>query len=230
MSTGGRCRWTRRKLPSAIYDELGGADFVIDDWASSKDIAPLAIADGRAPMVTADGETGVVKQPLEIDASKVMLVVLLGSDGEVKRFARREEGLVFFAITETVKRYRFNRKGVAMPQKADSPLDDMAVKRQQITKDQTALRSALEVYELNHGVLPTKEQGLAILVKKPASGAPEGWEALLKTLPVDPWGKGYVWDGDVIFSLGADGIDSEDDVVEPFRLDEESPTPPDGGG
>ncbi|MFT4548067.1 MAG: type II secretion system protein G [Pseudoalteromonas tetraodonis] len=208
-------------LPYAIYDELGGADFIIDDWASAKDIAPLAIADGRAPMVKPDGETGVVEKPLEIDASKVMVVILSGGEGEVHRFAQRQEGLVFFVVTERLQRYRFDRLGVAMPQPVRTPLDDMFSKRQKVASDQVSLRAALQVYELNFGKLPTKDQGLAPLVEKPAGAVVPGWMPLLKKLPLDPWGKGYQWDGDVLFSLGADGIESEDDVVEPFELTED---------
>ena len=209
------------KLERAIYDELGGAEFIIDDWASAKDIAPLAVGAGRAPMVKPDGQTGVVEQALEIEASEVMLVVLVGGDAEVVRFARREEGLVFFVVTEEVRRYRFDRKGVAMPQKIDAPLDDMAQKRRLIAQHHAEIRAALKVYELNVGALPSKAQGLDSLVDEPAGGAPGGWMPVLKKLPLDPWGKPYQWDGDVIFSLGADGVESEDDVVEPFAFTED---------
>ena len=209
------------KLKRGIYDELGGAEFVIDDWASAKEIAPLAIAEGRAPMVQPDGETGPVEEPLEIDASKVKLVVLLGGDGEVSRFARREEGLVFFVVTERVLRYRFDRTGTAVPQKIDAPLDDMAEKRRKIAQDHATLRAVLKVYKLNTGAMPSKVQGLGALVGEPAGGAPAGWMPLLKKLPLDPWGNDYGWDGEILFSLGADGKESKDDVVEPFSLGED---------
>ena len=207
------------KMGHAIYDDLGGLDFIIDDWASATEIAPLAIAEGRAPMVSAAGETGIVSKPVEMAAGKAMFVVLAG--GDVKKFAQREEGLVFFVVTEDLRRYRFNREGVAMPQIVDAPSDDTAAKRESIAKDQTALRAALSVYRLNFGQLPTKAQGLTALVKKPESGAPDDWMPVLKRLPSDPWRRPYRWDGDVIFSLGADGVESKDDVVEPFTLGEE---------
>ena len=218
-------------LPYAIYDELGGSDFVIDDWASAKDIPPLAIADKRAPMVKPDGETGVVETALEIDGTKVMFVILLGGDGEVRRFAKREEGLVFFVVTEQLRRYRFDRTGAAMPQRVDTPFDDVAAKRMQIREHHVALRAAINAYKLNYGIVPTKVQGLDALVKKPTDNAPASWMPLLKKLPVDPWGKPYRWDGEVLFSLGADGVESEDDVVEPFLLDDEGEyVPPDDPG
>lgn len=204
------------KMGHAIYDEIGGIEFVIDDWASARDIAPLAIADGRAPMVSAEGKTGIVEKPVEVAAGKVMFVVLAG--GDVRKFAQREEGLVFFVVGDGVRRYRFDRKGVAMPQKVAAPADEVAAQREAIAADQAVLRSALEVYKLNFGALPTKGQGLMALVKKPQAGAPDGWMPLLKKLPSDPWGRDYQWDGDVVFSLGADGVESSDDVVEPFEL------------
>ena len=41
---------------------------------------------------------------------------------------------------------------------------------------------------------------------------------------------GFEWDGDVIFSFGADGIESRDDVVEPFFLNEDGVVIPRGPG
>ncbi|MGI9244694.1 MAG: hypothetical protein ACR2RV_28080, partial [Verrucomicrobiales bacterium] len=140
----------------AIYDDLGGIDFVIDDWASAAEIAPLGIADGRAPMVTELGETGIVRKPVEIDAGRVQIVILAAAD--VARFARREEGMVFFVVTEELKRYRFNREGVAMPQRLNFPADDAAAKRQAVQTDQRLLRSAIDLYTANHGAPPTGEQ------------------------------------------------------------------------
>jgi hypothetical protein len=204
------------KMRHAIYDVLGGMNFVIDDWASAKEIAPLAIAKDRAPMVSASGETGIVSKPVEMPAEKAMFVVLAA--GDVEKFARREEGLVFFVVTENLRRYRFDRKGIAVPQVVDTPSDDTAEKREMIAKDQVSLRAALSVYELNFGGLPTKALGLAALVEKPKAGAPDGWMPTLRQLPADPWGRPYRWDGDVVFSLGADGAESKDDVVEPFEL------------
>ena len=205
------------KMRHAIYDDLGDPDFIIDDWASARDIAPLAIAEGRAPMVTKSGETGIVREPVEVQAEKVMFVVLAG--GDVKRFALREEGLVFFVVADDLRRYRFDRQGVAVPQIVDAESDDTADKRARIEKDQVNLRAALNVYRLNFGAYPTKAQGISALLKEPKTGAPEGWMPVLKFLPTDPWGRQYKWDGDVVFSLGADGVESKDDVVEPFELD-----------
>ena len=161
------------KMSHAIYDDLGGdgIDFVIDDWASARDIAPLKISDGRAPMVTPDGETGIVEKPVEVPAKEVMFVVLAG--GDVAKFGRREEGLVFFVVTEELRRYRFDRKGVAMPQVVDAPADEIAAKRATISKDQRSLRSALHVYKMNFGKLPNKAQGLKTLVKKPKTNTPK---------------------------------------------------------
>jgi len=202
----------------AIYDELygrGSTSLVIDDWASSKDIAPLKISAERKPMGKT-GESGIVEEPIQANVKDVMFVILAG--GDVAKFSRREEGMVFFVVTEKILRYRFDRKGVAMPQKIDAPVDDIPTRLAKITKDQRALRAALRVYALNFGKLPSDEQGLEILTTKSKSDGPEGWMPLLKKLPSDPWGRAYEWDGDVIFSLGADGFESRDDVVEPFDL------------
>lgn len=71
---------------------------------------------------------------------------------------------------------------------------------------------ALEMYKLDVGRFPTTEQGLEALSQQP-SDAP-GWNGPYlkkKNVPVDPWGKAYVYrypgqHGDYdLMSLGADG-------------------------
>jgi len=82
---------------------------------------------------------------------------------------------------------------------------------------------ALDLYELDNGRYPTTEQGLAALAVKPSDFA-EGsnWNGpYLKKEPKDPWGKSYQYkypathegkDYD-LYSLGLDGIESDDDVA-----------------
>lgn len=60
------------------------------------------------------------------------------------------------------------------------------------------IKSAIELYELNMGRLPTTEEGLNVLVEKPTN--PEdaanwvGGGPYLKALPVDPWKKPYKYE------------------------------------
>ena len=80
-----------------------------------------------------------------------------------------------------------------------------------------SLESALKLYKLDNGNYPSTEQGLDSLVQKPTSGnIPKNWREggyLEKgTIPIDPWGRAYVYlspgiqnkDFD-LRSLGADG-------------------------
>ena len=203
------------KMRHAIYDDIGGIDFVVDDWASARDIAPLAIGKGRAPMVSELGETGVVRKPIEVSGDAVMFVILASAD--VAEFARREQGLVFFVVTDEIRRYRFNRQGVAMPQKVDAKADDIAAKRRVIEVDQKLLRNAINLYAFNHGETPSAKQGLSALWKKPEIDCPAQWMPVMRAAVNDPWGRAYGWDGDVVFSLGPDGVESQDDFVEPFE-------------
>jgi general secretion pathway protein G len=72
------------------------------------------------------------------------------------------------------------------------------------------LGQALDQYRLDTGSYPTTEQGLNALVTNPGV---EKWEGpyLKKGLPVDPWGKPYVYQhpgshGEYdLFSYGRDG-------------------------
>lgn len=71
---------------------------------------------------------------------------------------------------------------------------------------------ALEIFKLDVGRFPTTEEGLEALVKRPATVS-SGWAGpyLKGTLPNDPWGRPYRYqgpgpDGTVeVLSLGADG-------------------------
>jgi general secretion pathway protein G len=85
--------------------------------------------------------------------------------------------------------------------------------------------TALKLYELDNGYLPTTAQGLNALLQKPTTAPiPENWNGpYLEKFPVDPWGRPYQYqspgtnrphDYD-LFSLGKDANpdSTKDDVV-----------------
>lgn len=62
--------------------------------------------------------------------------------------------------------------------------------------DLRTISAALKMYRLDNGDYPTTEQGLAALSKKPSSAPePRNWspEGYLAQVPVDPWGRPYVY-------------------------------------
>lgn len=75
----------------------------------------------------------------------------------------------------------------------------------------SALEKALDHYRLDTGHYPTTEQGLAALVKKPSTEPKWAGPYLQKDVPLDPWGKAYLYKspgqhGDFdLSSLGRDG-------------------------
>ncbi len=87
------------------------------------------------------------------------------------------------------------------------------------------LSSALDMYEVDNGRYPTTEQGLAALLSEPStSPTPTHWRGPYlkkKKLPIDPWGKNYIYvcpgvrnpDSYDLSSSGADKIESPDDIV-----------------
>ena len=95
-------------------------------------------------------------------------------------------------------------------------------KYQRIDSDLKALYVALESYERNNYFKPpTQEQGLMALVEKPTGDPqPERWRAYLDETMLDPWGNPYQYRFPAqkskkkydIYSLGEDGVESEDDV------------------
>lgn len=85
------------------------------------------------------------------------------------------------------------------------------------------LAVALGLYELDNGMFPTTEQGLAALKKKPTSSPiPPRWKGpYIRKIPKDPWGNPHVYvcpgvhntqDYD-LSSYGPDGVESSDDIV-----------------
>ena len=82
------------------------------------------------------------------------------------------------------------------------------------------IATALKLYELDNGVFPTTEEGLDALLTAPASA--KNWKgSYLEKKPIDPWGNLYQYkspgthrtqDYD-LYSLGRDGVESGDDVV-----------------
>lgn len=76
-----------------------------------------------------------------------------------------------------------------------------------------ALEKALAQYRLDVGRYPSTEQGLNALVIKPMSEPKWSGPYLSKNVPLDPWGKSYVYKccpgdhGDFdLYSLGKDGV------------------------
>ena len=65
-----------------------------------------------------------------------------------------------------------------------------------------ALEKALDQYRLDAGRFPATEQGLAALVERPANEPRWSGPYLRKAVPLDPWGRPYVYR-----SPGAQGID-----------------------
>jgi general secretion pathway protein G len=72
--------------------------------------------------------------------------------------------------------------------------------------------SALDTYKMDVGSFPTTEQGLQILRVRPADVPQWGGPYLAKDVPLDPWGRPYIYkypgensEDPEIISLGADG-------------------------
>jgi general secretion pathway protein G len=90
----------------------------------------------------------------------------------------------------------------------------VATAKQKAAKAQIELfGTALDTFRLDVGKYPTTEDGLKALREKPAGA--EGWQGpyLAKELPVDPWGRAYVYrapgeHGDYdLLSYGLDGAE-----------------------
>ncbi len=81
------------------------------------------------------------------------------------------------------------------------------------------IATALKMYELDNGSFPSTSEGLAALLKRP--GSANNWNGpYLEKKAIDPWQREYkyVYPGEHradydLYSLGKDGVESEDDVT-----------------
>lgn len=92
-------------------------------------------------------------------------------------------------------------------------------KEQRVDADVQTIKTQLRVYEMQNFSMPTTQQGLEALVKKPTSGpAPRKWRQLMEAVPLDPWGNPYQYENPGrktkfdIYSFGPDGRASDDDL------------------
>lgn len=81
------------------------------------------------------------------------------------------------------------------------------------------IAAALKLYEMDTGSFPTTQEGLSALLSAPGSAVK--WKGpYLERKPLDPWGRAYEYrspgthraDYD-LFSLGKDGVESSDDII-----------------
>lgn len=74
-----------------------------------------------------------------------------------------------------------------------------------------ALEKALDQFRLDTGIYPPEEQGLAVLNERPSGNTRWAGPYLKKAVPMDPWGRSYVYKqpgehGEYdLFSYGKDG-------------------------
>lgn len=82
------------------------------------------------------------------------------------------------------------------------------------------IATALKLYDVDNGAFPTTEEGLDALLEAP--GSAKNWKGpYLEKKPLDPWGNVYQYKcpgvhrtyGYDLYSLGKDGVESEDDAV-----------------
>jgi general secretion pathway protein G len=94
-------------------------------------------------------------------------------------------------------------------------------KSTRVDSDIKMIVTQLKTYEARNLQPPTTEQGLKALVEMPSiEPVPERWLQLLEEMPKDPWNREfrYVYPAKRskaeydIFSLGADGVESADDI------------------
>ncbi|HOW59974.1 MAG TPA: type II secretion system major pseudopilin GspG [Candidatus Omnitrophota bacterium] len=92
--------------------------------------------------------------------------------------------------------------------------------------------TALKLYELDNGFLPTTDQGLDALLQKPSTApTPENWNGpYLEKQSVDPWGRAYQYQSPGVHrphdydlsSLGKSAKDAKDDIINWIETESQS--------
>lgn len=86
------------------------------------------------------------------------------------------------------------------------------------------LSTALDLFRIDMGKYPTTEQGIEALISSSKISKATRWNGPYlkrKKIPLDPWGEPYQYRSPGthnteeydLWSLGADGVDSEDDIT-----------------
>ncbi len=80
---------------------------------------------------------------------------------------------------------------LVVPKIMSRPDEARAVK---VKQDILSIQNALDLYKLDNSDYPSTDQGLRALIEKPSSEpAPRSWQPYLKSLPMDPWGREYLY-------------------------------------
>ena len=105
---------------------------------------------------------------------------------------------------------------LVIPKIMSRPDEARKVKAKQ---DVLAIQNAFDLYKLDNGFYPSTDQGIQALIDKPTSSpTPNHWHQYLKSIPIDPWDRAYLYlnpgqHGDIdIFTYGADGQPGGEDV------------------
>ncbi len=151
------------------------------------------------------------------EGTKYDLVQLLDldADGDLDALTCEEkENLGVIWYENPTKRQR--RVRPRKPEQEDVERVPEHVRRVQAMAQVAVFMQALDEYYIDTGTLPTKEEGLRVLVESPPdSGAAASWQGpYLRSLTKDPWGNDYHYrvpgidgtDYDII-SYGRDGIE-----------------------
>jgi general secretion pathway protein G len=150
------------------------------------------------------GET-ILRGILEVNIKRMNTQVLLG-----RRRATTRQRLIGFTLLELLVVVVII--GLLAGLVAPRYFDTLEKSKTKIARAQLdAFEKALEQYRLDVGALPTNEQGLNALMTAPPGAVSWQGPYLKKDIPLDPWGRAYVYklspsgrDADVI-SYGADG-------------------------
>lgn len=86
--------------------------------------------------------------------------------------------------------------------------------------DLSNLEVAFDAFEVDVGRFPTSEEGLGALVGAPANAVSWRGPYIKRAIPVDPWGRPYVYrfpgqhnlNGFDLYSFGPDGREGGDDI------------------
>jgi general secretion pathway protein G len=96
-----------------------------------------------------------------------------------------------------------------------------SAKDQRVRADIAMITTQLKSYEMENYSMPTTDQGLMALVKEPTiDPVPKRWRQWLPKMPLDPWGRAYVYlnpgvhnpDTFDLYSYGPSGKENDKEI------------------
>lgn len=209
-------------LKHANYPGFDNQDLIYRDYRDAEKARPLELIQPLPKIRKFSPEMGIpgaISNPIQMEASKVQILILAGGAYEISKFAEKQPRRTLFRITDdSIERLETDYEGKWKTVPVDAPQNKETDKVQSTFKTLKAIGHALNLFGYRHGW--RYPPPLSALVRKPSDFLfeknEEDWMPFFKKIPVDGWGNAIMIPsgGNSLFSSGPDGeFYTKDDLI-----------------